>query len=162
MTLWQLFVTFFKLGAFTFGGGYAMIALLEEELVAKKAVDNLRRYAGHGGHCRVHPRRYCRQHRHVGGLPHSRRFRRDNSHAGRGAALLCHYCGIVLCHRGVSGQHVVQGGVYRHSGVRGHTYRQRLCQNGGAAGKGLVFGNIAPCGVWPAPPLPSSTSSISL
>lgn len=36
VTLWQLFVTFFKLGAFTFGGGYAMIALLEEELVAKK------------------------------------------------------------------------------------------------------------------------------
>ncbi len=34
--LWQLFWTFFKVGAFTFGGGYAMIAILEEELVAKK------------------------------------------------------------------------------------------------------------------------------
>lgn len=34
--LWQLFITFFKIGAFTFGGGYAMIALLEGELVTKK------------------------------------------------------------------------------------------------------------------------------
>lgn len=31
-----LFATFFKIGAFTFGGGYAMIALLENELVDKK------------------------------------------------------------------------------------------------------------------------------
>ena len=36
VSLWQLFVTFFKTGLFTFGGGYAMIAILEEELVAKK------------------------------------------------------------------------------------------------------------------------------
>lgn len=34
--LWQLFITFLKIGAFTFGGGYAMISLLEEELVGKK------------------------------------------------------------------------------------------------------------------------------
>lgn len=34
--LWELFITFFKIGAFTFGGGYAMIALLEGELVSKK------------------------------------------------------------------------------------------------------------------------------
>lgn len=31
-----LFWLFFRIGAFTFGGGYAMIALLEEELVEKK------------------------------------------------------------------------------------------------------------------------------
>lgn len=31
-----LFLTFLKIGAFTFGGGYAMIALLENELVSKK------------------------------------------------------------------------------------------------------------------------------
>ena len=36
VTLWQLFITFFKTGLFTFGGGYAMIAILEDELVAKK------------------------------------------------------------------------------------------------------------------------------
>lgn len=31
-----LFVTFFKIGLFTFGGGYAMIALLEREFVEKR------------------------------------------------------------------------------------------------------------------------------
>lgn len=36
VSLWQLFATFFKVGAFTFGGGYAMLALLEEELIVKK------------------------------------------------------------------------------------------------------------------------------
>lgn len=33
----QLFLTLFKIGLFTFGGGYAMIALLESELIEKKA-----------------------------------------------------------------------------------------------------------------------------
>ncbi len=32
----ELFLTLFKIGLFTFGGGYAMIALLEGELVEKK------------------------------------------------------------------------------------------------------------------------------
>ena len=32
----ELFCTFFKIGAFTFGGGYAMVALLEHEFVEKK------------------------------------------------------------------------------------------------------------------------------
>ena len=36
VSLWQLFITFFKTGLFTFGGGYAMISILEEELVAHK------------------------------------------------------------------------------------------------------------------------------
>lgn len=31
----QLFTTFFKIGAFTFGGGYAMIPIIEEEVVEK-------------------------------------------------------------------------------------------------------------------------------
>ena len=35
-SLWQLFATFFKTGLFTFGGGYAMISILQEELVANK------------------------------------------------------------------------------------------------------------------------------
>lgn len=34
--LFNLFFTMFKIGLFTFGGGYAMIALLESELVEKK------------------------------------------------------------------------------------------------------------------------------
>ena len=33
---WELFATFFKIGAFTFGGGYAMVALLEHEFVEVK------------------------------------------------------------------------------------------------------------------------------
>lgn len=34
--LWSLFSTFFKIGLFTFGGGYAMIANVREEVVEKK------------------------------------------------------------------------------------------------------------------------------
>lgn len=34
--LWLLFVTMLKIGLFTFGGGYAMIHLLENEFVTKK------------------------------------------------------------------------------------------------------------------------------
>ena len=37
MTKWQkilkLFTTFFRIGAFTFGGGYAMIPLIQKETV---------------------------------------------------------------------------------------------------------------------------------
>ncbi len=32
----QLFITFFKIGAFTFGGGYAMIPLISKEVVENK------------------------------------------------------------------------------------------------------------------------------
>ena len=35
-TLWQVFVTFFKIGAFTFGGGYAMIPLIQREAVENR------------------------------------------------------------------------------------------------------------------------------
>ena len=34
--LWNLFRTFFKIGAFTFGGGYAMISVIENICVEKK------------------------------------------------------------------------------------------------------------------------------
>lgn len=34
--LWELFFTFFKLGLFTFGGGYAMIPPLKETVINKK------------------------------------------------------------------------------------------------------------------------------
>ena len=33
--LWKVFATFFKIGAFTFGGGYAMIPLIQREAVDK-------------------------------------------------------------------------------------------------------------------------------
>ena len=32
----QLFIVFFKIGAFTFGGGWAMISIIEKEIVEKK------------------------------------------------------------------------------------------------------------------------------
>ena len=32
----QLFASFFKIGAFTFGGGWAMISIIEKEIVEKK------------------------------------------------------------------------------------------------------------------------------
>lgn len=35
-SLLDLFITFFKIGLFTFGGGYAMIALIEDEVSTKK------------------------------------------------------------------------------------------------------------------------------
>ncbi len=34
--LFELFITFFKIGLFTFGGGYAMIPLIEKEVVDNK------------------------------------------------------------------------------------------------------------------------------
>ena len=34
--LFKLFITFFKIGLFTFGGGYAMIPLIEREVIEKK------------------------------------------------------------------------------------------------------------------------------
>ena len=35
-TAWRLFATFFKIGLFTFGGGWAMIAIIEREVVTKR------------------------------------------------------------------------------------------------------------------------------
>ena len=34
--LWKLFLVFAKIGAFTFGGGYAMIPLIQKEIVEKQ------------------------------------------------------------------------------------------------------------------------------
>ncbi len=34
--LWQLFISFAKCGALTFGGGYAMLPILEREIVSKR------------------------------------------------------------------------------------------------------------------------------
>lgn len=36
-TCWDLLCTFFKIGLFTFGGGYAMISLIDDECVVKKS-----------------------------------------------------------------------------------------------------------------------------
>lgn len=37
MIYWQLFLTFFKIGLFNFGGGYAMISFIQHEVVFKQA-----------------------------------------------------------------------------------------------------------------------------
>ena len=34
---WELFISFARIGLFTFGGGYAMLPMLEREVVQKKA-----------------------------------------------------------------------------------------------------------------------------
>ena len=34
--LWDLFLTFFKMGAVTFGGGYAMLPILQREVAENK------------------------------------------------------------------------------------------------------------------------------
>lgn len=36
ISFWSMFSTFFKIGAFTLGGGYAMIPIIEEEVVKKR------------------------------------------------------------------------------------------------------------------------------
>lgn len=35
-SLWELFITFFKVGLFTFGGGYAMLSVIEDYVVQQK------------------------------------------------------------------------------------------------------------------------------
>ncbi len=40
MILLELFITFFKIGLFTFGGGYAMIPLIQEEVLGKGWLEN--------------------------------------------------------------------------------------------------------------------------
>ena len=40
MIFWELFSTFFMIGAFTFGGGYAMLPLIQEQVLAKGWMDN--------------------------------------------------------------------------------------------------------------------------
>ena len=36
MIFWQLFVSYLKIGFFGFGGGYAMLPLIERELITKR------------------------------------------------------------------------------------------------------------------------------
>ncbi len=39
MIFWELFITFFKIGAFTFGGGYAMLPLIQKEVASHNWMD---------------------------------------------------------------------------------------------------------------------------
>ena len=40
MIYWELFSTFFKIGAFTFGGGYAMLPLIQSEVINHGWISN--------------------------------------------------------------------------------------------------------------------------
>ena len=40
--LLNLFLTFFRIGAFTFGGGYAMISVIEDICVSRKQCSPMR------------------------------------------------------------------------------------------------------------------------
>ena len=55
----DIFVTFFKIGLFTFGGGYAMLPLIEKETVEKR---NGLTGRDSGCYCRI--RIYSRCHSH--------------------------------------------------------------------------------------------------
>ena len=86
----SLFLTFLKIGAFTFGGGYAMIALLEHELIEKKG------WIGHDEFLDMaaidaRPRR--RECSDVCRLPCCRGVRRGACHTGRVPAVVPdHFC----------------------------------------------------------------------
>ncbi len=54
-----LFLTFLKIGVFTFGGGYAMIALLETEFCVRKNWLDKKRISRYDSYIRVHPRTNC-------------------------------------------------------------------------------------------------------
>lgn len=61
---WELFYSFAKIGAFTFGGGYAMLPLIQREVV-EKALGNRRR--DYGLLCRrtMYTRYHCRKYRYL-------------------------------------------------------------------------------------------------
>ena len=50
----ELFLTFAKIGLFTFGGGYAMVALIENTCVEKKKWITQDEMMGHHRYCGVH------------------------------------------------------------------------------------------------------------
>ncbi len=45
MELWTLFTSFFKIGAFSFGGGYAMIPLIQREIVDRHSYLTLAQFS---------------------------------------------------------------------------------------------------------------------
>ncbi len=64
----DLFWTFLKIGAFTFGGGYAMVALLEREFVEDKQWLRPGGISRYGRHCGVHAGPCGGEQRHLCGL----------------------------------------------------------------------------------------------
>lgn len=89
----SLFLTFLKIGAFTFGGGYAMIALLEHELIEKKGWIGHDEFLDMAAIAESTPgpgRRECGD---VCRLPCCRGVRRGACHTGRVPAVVPdHFC----------------------------------------------------------------------
>lgn len=85
---WQLLHTFVRIGAFTFGGGYAMIPLIQREAVEKRGwIED--------GTCWIYwrwrnptPGPIARQRRHLCGIPGGRLLGIVVRDAGGGIALL--------------------------------------------------------------------------
>ena len=74
MKIFQIFITYFKIGCFTFGSGYTMLPLLERELIEKqKWIDNDTLY-NYFALAQSVPRHCGGEHRYVFGLPHEGDF----------------------------------------------------------------------------------------
>ena len=69
--LCSLFLTFLKIGAFTFGGGYAMIALLENEFITRRHWMTQEEFLDMAAIAESTPRTGGREQRHLPWLPAS-------------------------------------------------------------------------------------------
>ncbi len=79
-----LFWDFLKIGAFTFGGGYAMLALLEHELIDRKHWLTRQEFLDMIAISESTPRPHCHQQRNLFGLSYRRS--KGSCH--------CYHCGI--------------------------------------------------------------------
>ena len=64
--LWELYISFFRIGILTFGGGLAMLPMLKYELVEKR--NWIKYIAGLLCDRAVYARDYCGKHRNLCGL----------------------------------------------------------------------------------------------
>lgn len=91
--LWTLYRAFFMIGALTFGGGYAMLPMLEREIVAKH------KWATPGGnsgllcHWPMHAGHYRGEHGDVRRVQAKGNHRRNRRYAGRRLAVDRHHYG---------------------------------------------------------------------
>ena len=60
--LWELYVTFLRVGGLTFGGGMAMLPMLKKEVIEKKRLDQRGRAAGYLCHRAMYPGHHRSQH----------------------------------------------------------------------------------------------------
>lgn len=85
---WQLLHTFVRIGAFTFGGGYAMIPLIQREAVEKRGWIEDRDVLDILAVAESTPGPHRRQRRHLCGIPGGRLLGIVVRDAGGGIALL--------------------------------------------------------------------------